>query len=71
MGAFLRILLTAILIFYAFSMLIKLIFRRRMRKLEKQMNQFSQEEGQPDTNESKNPHINPNIGEYTDFEEVE
>ena len=44
MGAFLRILLTVVLFFYAFSMLIKLIFRRKMRKLEKQMNQYAQEE---------------------------
>ena len=35
MGAFLKIILYAVLIFYAFNMLIKLIFRRKMRKLEK------------------------------------
>ena len=70
MGAFLRILLTAVLIFYAFSMLIKLIFRRKMRKLEKQMKQASQEDAQTSTHESKNPHVDPNIGEYTDFEEI-
>ena len=70
MGSFLRILLIAALFFYAFSMLIKLIFRRKMRKLEKQMKQFSQEDAQTGTKESKNPHVDPNIGEYTDFEEI-
>ena len=70
MGAFLRILLTAVLIFYAFSMLIKLIFRRKMRKLEKQMKQASQDDTQTGTRESRNPHVDPNIGEYTDFEEI-
>ena len=70
MGVFLRILLTAVLFFYAFSMLIKLIFRRKMRKLEKQMKQTSQEDTQTGTHESKKPHVDPNIGEYTDFEEV-
>ena len=48
MGAFLKIILYAVLIFYAFNMLIKLIFRRKMRKLEKQMNQFGQEEAKTD-----------------------
>ena len=70
MGAFLRILLTAVLFFYAFSMLIKLIFRRKMRKLEKQMNQYAQEETKTVNNEDKKPHVDPNIGEYTDFEEI-
>lgn len=70
MGGFLKIILYAVLLFYAFSMIIKLIFRRKMRKLEKQMNQFSQEDAQTGTNEVKNPHVNPNIGEYTDFEEI-
>lgn len=70
MGAFLKIILYAVLIFYAFNMLIKLIFRRKMRKLEKQMNQFGQEEAKTDSNEEKKPHVNPNIGEYTDYEEI-
>ena len=70
MGAILRILLTAVLFFYAFSMLVKLIFRRKMRKLEKQMNQFTQEETKTSTHEDKKPHVDPNIGEYTDFEEI-
>lgn len=70
MGAFLKIILYAVLIFYAFNMLIKLIFRRKMRKLEKQMNQFGQEEAKADSNEEKKPHVDPNIGEYTDYEEI-
>lgn len=70
MGAFLKIILYAVLIFYAFNMLIKLIFRRKMRKLEKQMNQYGQEEAKADSNEEKKPHVNPNIGEYTDYEEI-
>lgn len=70
MGAFLRIFLTVVLFFYAFSMLIKLIFRRKMRKLEKQMNQYAQEETKSSTNETKKPHVDPNIGEYTDYEEI-
>lgn len=68
---FLRIILFAALIFYAFSLLIRLIFRRKMRKLQKQMEQFSQGDSKAPSNEDKNPHIDPNIGEYTDFEEVE
>ena len=70
MGAFLKIILYAVLIFYAFNMLIKLIFRRKMRKLEKQMNQFGQEEAKTDSNEEKKPLVDPNIGEYTDYEEI-
>ena len=69
--AALRFILLAALIFYAFSSLVKLIFRRRMRKLQEQMEQFSQGDTQTPSNEDKNPHIDPNIGEYTDFEEVE
>ena len=41
-----------------------------MRKLEKQMNQFTQEDTQTGAKEAKNPHVDPNIGEYTDFEEI-
>jgi hypothetical protein len=70
MGAFLKIILYTVLIFYAFNMLIKLIFRRKMRKLEKHMNQFGQEEAKTDSNEEKKPHVDPNIGEYTDYEEI-
>ncbi len=71
MGAFLNILLTAILIFYAFSLIIKWIFRRKMKKLQQQMNQFQQEDTETSTKATTNPHVDPNIGEYIDFEEVE
>ena len=70
MGAFLRILLTVVLFFYAFSMIIKLIFRRKMKKLQRQMEEFS-DQTETKTPESKAPRIDPNIGEYTEFEEVE
>ncbi len=69
--AVLKIILYAVLIFYAFSSLVRLIFRRRMRKLQQQMEQFSQDEAKVPSNEDKSPHVDPNIGEYTDFEEVE
>ena len=71
MGTFLNILLVTILCFYAFSLIIKLIFRRKMKKLQQQMEQFSQggTDSQPD--EEQKPHVDPSIGEYTDFEEIE
>jgi hypothetical protein len=73
MGSFLKILLTVILFFYAFEMIVKWIFKRKMKKLQQRMDdvmqQGSQESAKP--NEDKTPHIDPNIGEYTDFEEVE
>jgi hypothetical protein len=34
------------------------------------MNQFGQEEAKTDSNEEKKPHVDPNIGEYTDYEEI-
>lgn len=71
MGSFLKILLIAILIFYAFNMIVKLIFRRKMKKLQQQMEQFQQGESEAPTDEAKTPHVDPNIGEYTDFEELE
>ena len=71
MGSFLRILLVSVLIFYIFSLLIKWVFRRKMRKLHEQMEQFGQNETQSERDEAKNPHVDPNIGEYTDFEEIE
>lgn len=71
MGSFWKILLIAVLLFYIFTLIIKWIFRRKVRKLEEQMEQFGQN-GAPRENETpKNPRIDPNIGEYTDFEEVE
>ena len=71
MGSFLKILLIAILIFYAFNMIVKLIFRRKMKKLQQQMEQFQQGGSEAPTDEAKTPHVDPNIGEYTDFEELE
>ncbi len=71
MGAFFRILLIAVLIFYAFNMIIKMIFRHKMKKLQQQMEQFSQGEAQNPTEETQKTHVDPNIGEYTDFEEIE
>lgn len=68
---FLRILLIAVLIFYAFNMIIKMIFRHKMKKLQQQMEQFSQGEAQSPTEETQKAHVDPNIGEYTDFEEIE
>ena len=71
MKAFLNILLISVLIFYVFSMIIKLIFKRKMRKLQQQMEQYSRNEPETPSDEDKNPHVDPNIGEYTDFEEIE
>ena len=72
MGSFLKILLTAVLLFYAFEMIIKWIFKRKMKKLQQSMDDVVQQEGQETkSNEDKMPHIDPSIGEYTDFEEIE
>jgi uncharacterized membrane protein (DUF106 family) len=68
---FWRILLVSVLIFYIFSLITRWIFRRKMRKLQEQMEQFGQNGAQTEKNEDKTPHVDPNIGEYTDFEEVE
>ena len=59
------ILLIIVLIFYAFSLITKKIFDHKIKKLKRQA------EAQQKEDEAKNPHIDPNIGEYTDFEEVE
>ena len=71
MGSFWKILLVSVLIFYIFSLIIKWIFRRKMRKLQEQMEQFGQNGNQSERDEAKKPHGDPNIGEYTDFEEIE
>ena len=71
MGAFFRILLIAILILYAFNMIIKMIFKHKIKKLQQQMEQFSQGETESPTDETPKAHVDPNIGEYTDFEEIE
>lgn len=70
MGDFWKILLTAVLIFYAFSVITRLVFKRKLKKLQQQMEQSSPNETEPKTDESKAPHVDPNIGEYTDFEEI-
>ena len=70
--ALLRILLVIVLFFYAFSLIIKLIFNRKIKKVERQMQQqFSPKKPKNPQNDQQNPHIDPSIGEYTDFEEVE
>ena len=71
MGTFLNILLFTILGFYIFSLIIRFIFRRKMKKLQQQMEQFSQTENEPHPDETTKTHVDPNIGEYTDFEEIE
>ena len=71
MGSILRILLVVVLFFYAFSMLVKLIFNHKIRKLNREMNRQAEEETQEASKKTQNPHVNPNLGEYTDFEEVE
>ena len=71
MGAFFKILLIAILIFYAFSMIIRLVFKRKMKKLQQHFEQPSQDGTKTPSEDVKTPHLDPNIGEYTDFEEIE
>jgi len=67
-----RILLIVIFFFYAFELIVKWIFRRKMKKLQQRMDDVMQQGSQgTQSNEDKNPHIDPNIGEYTEFEEVE
>ena len=70
MGLF-RTLLIIVLFFYAFNLIIKFIFKHKIKKLERSMEQYTQGETQPVNDEAKNPHVDPNIGEYTDFEEIE
>ena len=71
MMAFVKILLYAVLIFYIISMVINLIFKHKIRKLERQMQEYSAEESHDKQKERNTPHVDPNIGEYTDFEEIE
>ena len=67
----LRTLLIIVLFFYAFSVIIRLIFNHKMRKLNRKMQQQAEEEMQETPKKPQNPHIDPSLGEYTDFEEVE
>lgn len=70
MGLF-RALLVIVLIFYAFSMIIRIIFQHKIKKASRQMKQEFADDYQNTEKEASNPHVNPSIGEYTDFEEVE
>jgi hypothetical protein len=70
MGSFWKTILIAILIFYAFNMITKLVFKRKLKRLQQQMDPSSPDEPKAKTDENKNPHVDPNIGEYTDFEEI-
>ena len=68
MEGLLTFLFIVIMVFWAFSLIIKMIFRRKMKKLEKEMH----EKGFDETQEKEQKiHVDPNIGEYTDFEEIE
>lgn len=71
MGVFLRILFTVILIFYAFSMIIKLIFKWKLKRLQNQMENSIQKEAPSTNNEARKTHVDSIIGEYTEFEEIE
>ena len=71
MGSFFKILLVAVLIFYTFSMIVRFVFKRRMKKLQQHMEELQKDEAGSPSDEAKAPHVDPNIGEYTDFEEVE
>lgn len=63
-------LLVIVLVFYAFSMIVKLIFNRKIKKVSRQMEQAFTDNSQA-SQEQRNPRIDPNIGEYTEFEEIE
>ena len=71
MGSFWKILLGSVLFFYIFSMIVKWIFKRKMKKLQEQMEQAGQSDATPKQGGSPKPHVDPNIGEYTEFEEID
>ena len=71
MGQLFRIILYAVLLFYIFDLIIRAIFKRKMRKLEKKTQQESQRDQTASDESQAKPHLDPSIGEYTDFEEVE
>lgn len=71
MGTFFKILLYAVLIFYLFSLVINYVFKRKVRKLQRQATQDNTDHAKEAPQEQQVPHIDPNIGEYTEFEEVE
>lgn len=70
MGLF-SALLIIILLFYVFSIIIRLIFNHKMKKLSQMMQQDYQDESQETPKDEKSLHVDPSIGEYTDFEEIE
>lgn len=69
MGLF-SILIIIVLIFYVFSMIIRMVFQHKIKKATRQMQQEFADDYQDTTKKISNPHIDPNIGEYTDFEEI-
>ena len=71
MGDFFKILLIAILIFYVFNIITRWIFKRKLKKLQQQMEQFTEDGSESQPEEEQKPHVDPSIGEYTDFEEIE
>ena len=64
-------LLIIVFVFYVFSVIVRLIFKHRIKKLQHQMENHDREGTPSNNDEARTPHIDPNIGEYTDFEEVE
>lgn len=68
MEGFFTFLFIVIVVFYAYSLIIKLIFKHKLKKLEKEINQ---DEFESPTSKKQDIHVDPNIGEYTDFEEIE
>ncbi len=67
----LKSLLIIVLIFYAFSMIVRMLFKHKMKKLTRKMEQAVKDETEATPKTQNTPHVDPNIGEYTDYEEVE
>lgn len=66
-----------IIVFCAFHLVINLIFKHKIRKLNKEFKQetfdkqqFEQQRQKGDTRKKK-PRVDPKIGDYTDFEEID
>ena len=66
-----RFLLVIVLIFYAFSMIIKIIFNHKIKKASRQTDQRFADDYRETQNGPTNRHVDPSIGEYTEYEEVE
>ena len=71
MGEVFKIILYAVLLFYVFELIINLIYRHKIRKLKEMEAQDAFHDETSSDEGTKKPHIDPNIGEYTDFEEIE